>query len=53
MKKTSKWKCEPCGHLTDEKPTEICLICGSRSTGAVKIVSQEGEIKHIGRGKTD
>lgn len=43
-----KWKCEPCGHETWEKPGGTCLICRTPLT-AVKIVSENGEIKRIAR----
>lgn len=45
----AQWKCEPCGHVSDEKPWEICLKCGSKNTAAIKIVIQGGRIKYVGR----
>lgn len=38
----TKWKCEPCGHVSEEKPRELCLICGSENTAVVKIVIKGG-----------
>lgn len=37
-----KWKCEPCGHETKEKPGEVCFICSS-PVSSVKLVKKEGE----------
>lgn len=45
----AQWRCEPCGHISDEKPGEICLVCGSKNTRVVKIVSSGGKIKYIGK----
>ncbi len=45
-----KWKCEPCGHETKEKPGEVCFICSS-PVSSVKLVKKEGKVM-IGKGRS-
>lgn len=44
-----KWKCEPCGHESEEKPGELCFVCRS-PISSVKLVKKEGKVV-IGKGK--
>ncbi|MFQ6105639.1 MAG: hypothetical protein ACE5NL_01030 [Candidatus Hydrothermarchaeaceae archaeon] len=48
----TKWKCEPCGHTTEEKPGEVCLICKT-PVSVVKTVAEHGKVKRIERVKKD
>jgi len=45
-----QWTCEPCGHENDEKPRELCMVCGSKNSSVVKIVVKEGR-RHVSRVK--
>ncbi len=38
----TQWRCEPCGHASDEKPREICMKCGSKNSAVVKIIVKHG-----------
>ncbi|MFQ5814975.1 MAG: hypothetical protein ACE5G7_00570 [Candidatus Hydrothermarchaeaceae archaeon] len=44
----AQWRCEPCGHVSEEKPGELCLMCGSKNSAVVKIIVKEGR-RHISR----
>ncbi len=46
----AQWKCQPCGHVSDEKPGEICLICGSKNSAVIKIVTKSGRRQISGGG---
>lgn len=41
----AKWKCEPCGHVSEEKSGEVCLVCKSPTSAVVEIKSEKGKVK--------